>query len=321
MHSRFVRRDVDEQVVKLASERAGAFTRAEVYACGGSEPVVRRRMAVGSWIAAGGDVLVLAGWPDTVEQRRWIGLLAGGTAAHLSHEAAADVRDIRGVRRGLSVVTVAHPLHLRIENVTFHQLGDVRPEHLEVVGGWPVTTPARTIVDLAAVVSRGRLRTAVQHVVVEGQASFGQIGQVLRDVRRRGKPGIRRAVSVLDELSGEPPPASQLEQHLHDVARLARIPIVRQHVLPWAREPIDGVVDAAVLESRLILEADGRSWHAWLEQMARDRRRDREAAEAGWLTLRWVYDDLVHDARDAARSLLEVHRVRTRGSDRRLPSV
>ena len=308
-----MRRDVDEQILELASERAGVFTRAEVYACGGSEPMVRRRAAGGLWVRAGGDAFALAGWPDSPQQRRWIGLLAAGDPAHLSHEAAADVRGIQGVRRGLAVVTVLHPLHLEVENVTFHQLVDVRPEHVEIIDGWPVTTPARTIVDLAAVVSRARLKVAVQHVVVERQASLGQIDRVLRDVRRRGKPGVRKAVAVLDELSGEPPPASELERRLHEVARMARLPIVRQHVLPWAREPIVGVVDAAVLESRLILEADGRSWHARLEQMAHDRRRDREAAEAGWLTIRWVYDDLVHDPHDAARSLREIHRIRSRG--------
>jgi hypothetical protein len=47
--------------------------------------------------------------------------------------------------------------------------------------------------------------------------------------------------------------------------------------------------------------------------MARDRRRDRAAAEAGWLTLRWVHEDLAHDRQDAARSLVDIHRVRPRG--------
>ena len=239
-------------------------------------------------------------------------MLAAGPDAHLSHECAAELHRTDGVRRGLVVVTVKHPLHLDIDGVQFHQLADVRAEHLTTVGPWPVTTPARTIMDLAAVLSWTRLKIAVQHVVVERQASFGQIEEVLRVVRRRGKPGVHRLVSVLDSLAGEPPPASALEEQLHHVARLARLPITRQFPLPWTREPVVGVVDAAIVESKLILEADGRSWHARLEQMANDRRRDRVAAEAGWQTLRWVYDDLVNDPHEAARSLLEIHRVRTR---------
>ena len=307
-----MRRDIDDVLLKLAEQHGGAFTRAMTKDAGADRRLVWRRVDTGRWIPKGGDVFALPGWPDSPTQRRWVGLLAAGEPAHLSHECAADVHRVGGVRRGLVVVTVDHPLHLVIDGVQFHQLEDVRADHLTTIEGWPVTTPARTIVDLAAVLSRSRLKVAVQHVVVERQATFGQIENVLLDVRRRGKPGVHRLVTVLDDLAGEPPPASALEEHLHKVARLARLQIVRQHPLPWAREPVIGVVDAVVLESKLILEADGRSWHARLEQMANDRRRDREAAEAGWQTLRWVYDDLVNDPHDAARSLREVHRIRTR---------
>ena len=57
----------------------------------------------------------------------------------------------------------------------------------------------------------------------------------------------------------------------------------------------EGLVDLAVYESKVILEADGRRWHAREQAMARDRQRDREAARQGWLTLRFVHRDLVHD--------------------------
>ena len=115
---------------------------------------------------------------------------------------------------------------------------------------------------------------------------------MLQDVRRRGKPGVRKLVTVLDALAGEPPPASVLERKLLRAAEMAGVRVVRQYPLPWAREPVKGLVDAAVPESRLILEADGRKWHARMEAMANDRRRDREAVLAGWQPLRWVHEDL-----------------------------
>lgn len=109
------------------------------------------------------------------------------------------------------------------------------------------------------------------------------LGTQLGRVGRRGKPGVRA---------------------------FARVRAVRQSRLPWLTEPIEGCVDAAVPESRLLLEADGRSWHARLDDMARDRRRDRAALRAGWETLRFVYRDLVADPHGAADDIRVVHRRR-----------
>lgn len=307
-----MRWDVDAAVEASAKGHEGAFLRRVAHEAGADRALMKRRVDRGRWIGKGGDVFVLAGWPDTPAQRRWVGLLAAGEPSHLSHECAADIHRIKGVRRGLVVVTVPHPLHIAIDGIQFHQLQDVRPHDIAVIDGLPVTTPTRTIIDLAAVISWTRLRLAVEHVVVERLSSFDKIALVLDDVRRQGKTGVSRLVSVLDHLDGEPPPASELERQLHRVAATAQLAIVRQFPLPWTREPVLGVVDAAVIESKLILEADGRSWHARLEQMAHDRRRDRAAAEAGWQTLRWVHADLVNDIAEAARSLRAIHLVRTR---------
>ena len=252
---------------------------------------------------------MLADHPATLDQRRWVGLLAGGERAHLSFEAAGDLHRIEGAPRGLVVVTVDHPDHLKVPGVVVHQLTDVRPHHLTQVQGFPVTTPVRTVIDLAVVVSWVRLRSAIEDVIVRRLATYGQIADVLQEVRRRGKPGVRKLVAVLDGLAGEPPPASELERILYAAGDAARLRLVRQHPLP-ARPHIEGVVDAVILESKLVIEADGRSWHARYLAMANDRRRDREAARLGWQTLRFLYEDLKHDLDECVDDIRVVHEER-----------
>jgi very-short-patch-repair endonuclease len=254
----------------------------------------------------GGGILALADHPPTIEQGRWVGLLAGGEGAVLGFEGAGDLHRIEGAPRGRIVVIVDHPLHLVVPGVTFHQLGDVRPHHRLVVGGYPTTTPARTIIDLAAVISWVRLRSAIEDVVVRRLATYGQIADVLREVRRRGKPGVRKLVVVLDGLGGEPPPSSELERLLYDAGRAARVNLLRQHPLP-SRGHIKGIVDAVILESKLILEADGRSWHARYQAMAKDRQREREAARLGWQTIRFIYEDLMNDLAGCVDDIRVVH--------------
>jgi very-short-patch-repair endonuclease len=300
------RTDLDLAVAKLAVERAGAFHRDEVAGAGGDERIVRTRVEAGLWIPRGPDVFVLASHGNSLEQRRWIGLLAAGGDAHLSHESAAELHGLAGIWPGLVVVTAAHGHHVEIPGGKLRQLDDVLPHHRTEVASFPTTTAARTLLDLAACTSFSRLRVAAQDLAVRRLATFGDLDAVIRETRRRGKPGIRKLVRVLGTLQGEPPPATQLERRLLDVIERAGLTAVAQHPLP-THLPIRGLVDFAVVESKLILEADGRLWHARLEAMAKDRQRDREAAALGWQTLRFMYDDLCADPDGEARNLRAVH--------------
>lgn len=53
-----------------------------------------------------------------------------------------------------------------------------------------------------------------------------------------------------------------------------------------------GTVDT-VVGDRLIIETDGERYHSGLERFTEDRRRDREAARLGYITLRLTYADVV----------------------------
>lgn len=308
-----MRREIDEAVRAMAMRRCGAFTREEIRSLGGTIDLERRRIRSGTWLSGPGNVLLLAAFPSSLDQRRWVGLLLGGHDAHLSFEAAAELFGLEGTLRGDVVVTTPRMLHLEHRGYRFHQLDDVAPHHLTEVRGFRVTTVARTIVDLAAAISWIRLRRVIEDAIAKRITSYGEIATVLAEVRRRGKPGVRKLVATLDGLAGEPPPESEGERLLHDAARRAGVRLVRQHPLP-GRAHLRGVVDGAVLESKLILESDSRSWHARNQAMANDRARDREAAREGWQTLRFLYEDLDHDLASCADDIRVVHERRLNSS-------
>ena len=90
------------------------------------------------------------------------------------------------------------------------------------------------------------------------------------------------------------------------VLQRAGLTAARQYQLPWSKEPVIGCVDVAIPEAMVIVEADGRRWHARYDAMARDRRRDREVLRAGWVTVRFVYKDLVDDPDGAADELAAI---------------
>jgi len=59
---------------------------------------------------------------------------------------------------------------------------------------------------------------------------------------------------------------------------------------PWS--PGDQRVDAFILEWRLILEADGRRWHARVADFDNDRWRDNQAAAMGLRVQRFTFTHL-----------------------------
>jgi len=105
---------------------------------------------------------------------------------------------------------------------------------------------------------------------------------------------------------GEVPPGSELERLLFQVLDDAGVERPSRQVPLPGREPVRGVVDAAYVPERLILEADGRRWHGRYQAMARDRERDAQAARAGYQTLRFVYEHLTTAAGWVASTVAEV---------------
>jgi very-short-patch-repair endonuclease len=69
---------------------------------------------------------------------------------------------------------------------------------------------------------------------------------------------------------------------------------------------LTGIVDGAYLDAKIILEADGRTWHARQQAFRRDRQRDNEAARVGWQTLRFPWEEVVHDPEDTAATVRDV---------------
>ena len=72
----------------------------------------------------------------------------------------------------------------------------------------------------------------------------------------------------------------------------------------------DYIVDFVCFRARLIVEADGRRWHARREQALLDATRSLEAAAKGYETTRLLWEHLAHDPVTTAGLLREVHDLR-----------
>lgn len=297
---------VDDRIARLASEQRGAFARWQVIAEGGDDDFIRRRVAGRRWVRMAVGVYELAGLPPDPERRLWVAWLAVGPSAVVSHECAAERHGLHPVPTGRLVFNTKHGDHRRLDGITVHQLRDVLDHHVTFVGGLPTTTIPRTIVDLAAISLVERLRRLVENTVNDGLTTDTEIGIVLADVARKGKWGMGKLATVLGgRAPGEPVPDSVLEPMLLGAVRLVGLPDPVPQFPHPGRVPGKGRVDDAYPDAKVILEADGRRWHQRIADLKRDRARDNEAARAGWITLRFMWEELHHDPLDVGRTIAE----------------
>jgi len=304
-------RTADLIAIELAHSQHGAFARWQLLPRGVSERGIVRRVASGHWRVLLPGVFALAGTRDTIDRRLWAGWLAVGPDALVSHEAAAELHHVPNVIRNQVVLVNAHGRHHRLPGVTVHQLDDVLPEHRMAVDGLPVTTPVRTIVDLAAVVHPARLLPIVEATHHARIASYSDVGVCMTSIARRGKPGIRHLARVLDKLTAtKGVTMSKLERLLRELIAEAGLPQpVSQYPFP-GRLFTNGCVDGAYVDAKLVIEADGRAWHTRIADVKRDRERDNDAARHGWQTLRLLHEHITADPTGTAELIRDVRRER-----------
>jgi hypothetical protein len=172
--------------------------------------------------------------------------------------------------------------------------------------GLPVTTLTRTVLDLAATTSPPRLRHLVTEQVAARRLRLEALSLIVGEVARPGKPGVKRLARVIDTLTGDPIPPSVAEAAFFGLLRAHGLPLPDSQVPLPSRGAIAGIVDGVWRPSRVIVEVDSRTWHGRFRDVSRDRLRDAEAARAGYLTLRIMYEHIRFDPTWVAETVGDV---------------
>lgn len=219
-------------------------------------------------------------------------VLASGVAdAVASHRTAARVH-------GIPVPSGRHPEHVTVarnarrvrrKELVFHAramgLGDV-----ELINGVALTSPARTLLDLAGSLPRLDAVWAVDSALRDGVASRAAIERSW--LQRPAAPGERIARERIDEADGK------AESILETAGRLALadaglpLPIAQYRVADG--QGFVAFLDGGYPRHRLGLEFDGQEPHSTPEAVFRDRERQNRLAALGWTVLRFTWWDVMY---------------------------
>ena len=208
-------------VRRLAAGGHGVVARRQLLESGLSPRVVDGMVAKG-WLVPVHRGVYAVGHARLTTRGIWTAaVLACGPAALLSHRSAAA---LHGIGADSSTVTdvLAARSGRRHERVLIHRTRSIHPGDRTVRDGIPVTSVARTLLDLADVVDSRRLERALEEADRLRLLDARQLGRVLE--RANGRRQRKRLASLLAAVRPAPHTRSELERRFIDVIRAAGLP-------------------------------------------------------------------------------------------------
>jgi very-short-patch-repair endonuclease len=172
----------------------------------------------------------------------------------------------------------------------------------------PITTVARTLVDLAAVLTPNALQRAVIEAEVLRLLDVTATRAAIQ--RLPGRAGATLLAGLLSMPSPEPT-RSELESRFRALCQAANLPTPRMNSHIALRSGLTEV-DALWPEHRLIAELDGGAAHRTTHAFENDRRRDAALAARGYLVVRFTWQRITNEPRDVSEELRYVLALRAR---------
>jgi hypothetical protein len=277
----------------LVARQYGVFALWQVRATGLTENAVQKRCRAGRLHRIHRGVYALVPRSLLSREGHWLAaVLACGPGAALSHRSAAHLHGLRATSRERIDVIVPGGRECRHAGIDAHRSRHLMDDDLTILSSIPVTTFARTALDLAAVVEQRAVERVIEEAVDRGVFDLWAINdQLERNPKHPGAPSLRAALapdragltdSELEELfvsiwwpTGLPRPRTRFHIDPGDGGRLIR-------------------ADFAWPEAKFDLEIDGSRYHAPARRRRRDYRRDQRLKRARWEVLR-VGDDQLND--------------------------
>jgi hypothetical protein len=279
----------DQRLARIAAKQWGNVAHRQARAAGVTPEQIRTRLKRGSLLPVFRGVYRVGHAAPSTEAHYMAAVLACGDGAKLTGRAAGHLLAlIKGAPPQPEVTTRNER---RIKGVRTRRARDVEAMRWR---GIPVTTFARTLVDLAAVLSAKELARAAHEATIRRRTTPAEVEAVLcRHPNSPGAAKLRRILHGDGELT-----LSVLEDGFLAFCRKHGLP------LPLTNRPAGGrFVDCRWPGHKLTVELDSYRFHNSRHAWEQDRRREREAYARGDQFRRYTWGDVFEDQRAMLREL------------------
>jgi len=216
-------------------------------------------------------------------------------AGIVSHRSAAAIWGIDGFPEALIEITISNGRCVVLPGVKVHRSTQYHLVNLAEIDGLPVTGIARTILDLAAVVSPRRLEQAVDSAIRQRLVDWPDLYLVLVMHSRRGRDGCGKLRSLLDVRYGESViPDSAWNRNVGTLLLDAGLPEPNyEHEILGDGGQFLARVDLAYPDMLIAIELDSVRWHLNRRSFEADPRRKNKLILEGWTVLTFTWSDYV----------------------------
>lgn len=296
-------------ITELASQQRGVVSRAQLLALGVASSAIARHVKAGLLEPAHAGVYRFGRAGELPLSAEIAALLACGSAVALGDWSGAWLWAMLKDRPASVSVVVTVGCRVRRDGIRSREWNGDPGRELRWRAGLPVTSPARTLLDLAAVAPAATLEQALAAAERRRLANRGELGRMLA-----AHPHARGRRRLLDLLNREEGPAfsrSRFERRLLLLTRAAGLPA------PLANRRVAGYeVDLHWPQQRIVVEADGYAFHSQRAAFETDRARDARLASEGWVVLRFTWQQLLNDSHQVVARLAATLAGRARVADR-----
>jgi len=284
----------DQKLAAIAATQRGRVSRRQLRAASFSDGATDRLVSKGRLHRLHTGVYAVGHLAPIPLGAETAALLACREGSALSHLTAATLWKLLrpastpGADATVDVMIVgaqtARPTGVRV-----HRTRRLLPHEVRVLERLPVTSPARTLLDSADLLSEYELEWAVNEAQVSRIVRVAELRDVLsRAAGRRGSPLLAKL------LEGRREPAltrSEAERRLIALIRSARLPT------PSTNVRLHGYsVDALWREQRLVVEVDGFRYHGGRNAFERDRAKGATPTAAGFDVMRVTWRQMEDEA-------------------------
>jgi hypothetical protein len=274
MHGRYA--SPDWEIGEWADENHGVVARHELIAMGIGRGAIEHRVRTGRLRPVYPGVYAV-GHAALTDHGRWMAAVkACGPGAALSHQSGGALSNLR--RSASPIIHVTTPRRASPRGIRVHRVRPLHPDDVAVVDRVPVTSIARTLLDLADVLPLRQLIRAIEQAERLQLFDLRAIEQLLARSNGRRVKTLRAAIAAVN---GEPPRVnSDWERDLLDFCDDHDIPRPELNVIVEGYE-----VDALWREKKLIVELDSYAFHRSLRAFEDDRRKYAALQLAGYMVL------------------------------------
>ena len=286
--------DTAQLIIELTDGQLGMFTRQQARDAGITPDQLRSRVKSGFLQKAGHNVYRLAGTPWGPRRALRALMLDVGGDVWASAGTAAALHGFDGfelappfdvtIRRGRDVKRVGHRIHTTF---TLEPIDETR------ISGFPVLSPARTLIDLARTTDARTLTVALDSALRDRRLTEHHLHRRIVALRSVGRYGLDRLIDVIA--------GSEVIRGAHSYLERRFLELVHERGLPRPTpQRVLGRTNGRVIRvdfrfpaSRVVVETLGYEWHRTKEQMSRDAARLNALIADGFHPYQFTNDQVI----------------------------